>query len=59
MGTKPVQPYLMDNLAFALLAMPDITHDYHTYDTMAVCVARQGGWMVVTPPSGQGLRQKR
>ena len=45
----------MDSVAIDLFAMPAITHAGHTYDTMAVCVDRQSGWMVVTPYQDNGV----
>ena len=49
----------MDHVAVDLFAMPEITLEGKTYDTMALCVDRESGWIVATPHLNKGLTAEK
>jgi hypothetical protein len=49
----------MDSVAIDLFAMPEIKSEGKPYDTMAVCVDRESGWMVATPHLNKGLTAEK
>ena len=51
----PIPPYLMDHVAIDCFAMPQVTFEGQTFDTMVVCVDRESGWIVATPHLDKGL----
>ena len=55
----PIPPYLMDSVSIDLFAMPEVTHDGVPYDTMALVVDRESGWMVATPHTNKGLTAEK
>ena len=48
----------MANVALDLFRLPPVVHDEKTFDTIAVCVDRLSGWMVVVPLLDKGLTGK-
>ena len=55
----PISPFLMDSVALDLFALPEVTVGGQRYDTVALCVDRQSGWMVVTPHLYKGLTAEK
>ena len=45
----------MDSVSVDLFAMPEITFEGKPYDTMALVVDRESGWIVATPHLNKGL----
>ena len=45
----------MDSVAVDLFAMPEVTFQGKVYDTMALAVDRESGWIVATPHLNKGL----
>ena len=55
----PIPPHLMDSVAIDLFAMPEVSFDGKMYDTMALVVDRESGWMVATPHLNKGLTAEK
>ena len=55
----PIPPYLMDSVAVDLFAMPEVTFEGKVYDTMALAVDRESGWIVATPHRNKGLTAEK
>ena len=55
----PVPPYLMDSVTVDLFAMPEAVWQGNAYDTIALCVDRESGWIVATPHQDKGLTGRR
>ena len=48
----------MSNVALDLFRLPPVVHDVENFDTIAVCVDRLSGWVVVVPLLDKGLTGK-
>ena len=55
----PISPHLMDRVAVDLFALPAVTVNGQVFDTVALCVDRQSGWMVATPHLNKGLTAEK
>ena len=51
----PIPNQIMSNVALDLFRLPPVVHDGKNSDTIAVCVDRLSGWMVVVPLLDKGL----
>ena len=55
----PISPHLMDRVAVDLFALPEVKVNGQIFDTAALCVDRQSGWMIATPHLNKGLTAER
>ena len=55
----PVPPHLMDSVSIDLFAMPEVSWRGSKYDTIALCVDRESGWIVATPHLDKGLTGRK
>lgn len=57
--STPIPPYLMDSVSVDLFAMPEVQHEGKPFDTLALCVDRESGWIVATPHLNKGLTAEK
>ena len=49
----------MDSVAIDLFSLPEVTIKGQKFDTIALCVDRESGWMVATPHAAKGLTAEK